>query len=305
MKVLVAGMENLHNQFGRQLKKYGLDVVHTDADPGKFPTDCDAVILVICHLSHQKFKDVKNYYKHRQTFSTNNGFSEIKRQFEDWLLGATPVKESKTAMAEAFKEAATNERPPRRYVHTQEVLDKVKTIVKECFEAGMDTRETAEYLKHEGHKKASGGDYEVVDVSGIKNRMGITLAAAKGIDQLPPALASAPLLPAVQEVKAQEHMNAAEYALVKRMELIGKVLANGNLSEERKVKLVESIYSGRMATEFTYSTRKVREHGQECIQITEISISNESDKPALTLTRAECGAIIEVLDDIKKFREGK
>lgn len=87
MKVLLSGMTNEHNQFGRAIAKYGCEVVHTNGDAGPFPTNCDAAVIVKCQTSHRKAEEVKDTYKAlgKKFFVTDVGFSPIKAAFEEWL----------------------------------------------------------------------------------------------------------------------------------------------------------------------------------------------------------------------------
>jgi hypothetical protein len=193
MKVLVAGLTNPENQFVRGLRKLGCDPVHTNADPGNFPRDADAVIIVLAQLNKNKMFKIKEVYDGRPIIVARDSFSEISNQFQEIMFNyrkpkiiAPPPKprfEPKpkfqnslgAAFAKAEPKVETQSTEPKklpekemapptnqtgRIIHDRETVQKIYRLVHECKESGLNVRETVEMLTAEGYRKANGKAYD-------------------------------------------------------------------------------------------------------------------------------------------------
>lgn len=85
VKILLAGLDTPENNYTRQIEGYGFEVIRY-AGYGKadFSTDCHAAVIVVSHLSHGDFYNVKDTYKqlNRRVFIANGGFAQVKNDFE-------------------------------------------------------------------------------------------------------------------------------------------------------------------------------------------------------------------------------
>lgn len=289
MRILLAGMNHFPNQFSRALDKYGIEVVHISGDSsGHIPSDCAAVVIGTCQASHTKYGQVKDYYKRlgRPVFVSYQSFSPIKERFETFLKTEGFMERivrraagGETVMSQAFKQA----KEPKRAVHPHEIVNKIYTIVRECFEAGMDLTQTVEMLKAEGYKKASGEEYVNADVSFIRNSLGLKARSRKVLPTTPKPVKP----PASGDIK---------------LTLISKVLDSA-LPGDRKLDLLERINRGEITKEDATISRRVRLDGNqgEGLQLFTSNILSNNDKPVIVMSKLQAAIILESLSAIHGF----
>lgn len=151
MKILLAGMQYLPNQFSRAIEKLGCEVVHTNGDPGAFPRWCDAAVIAKTQIGHRKYLDVKNDYstQGKVVFVCDHSFSTIKERFEEFVaefsmkqdtamikfekkhpqLFEKIVKGPNTVLGKAFEKAEINiVVAPKTYEQPVHPAEEVKTV---------------------------------------------------------------------------------------------------------------------------------------------------------------------------------
>lgn len=120
MRILLAGMHYVPNQFTRGIQNLGCVWKHWHGERGNLPTDCDAVVIARCQIGHTPFWQAKEAYLEmkKPIFVSNHSFAEIAEPLTNWLkdvghldeLGRPkkqPEEKRKleTAMARAFQQA--------------------------------------------------------------------------------------------------------------------------------------------------------------------------------------------------------
>lgn len=123
MKILLAGMHTTPNQFTRGIQNFGCHWVHWHGSSTReeMPTNCDAVVIAKCQISHAAFWKAKDAYlgMKKPMFISSHSFAEISSTLQQWLkdvghlddLGRVKRKEPEviiknTAMSHAFRQAA-------------------------------------------------------------------------------------------------------------------------------------------------------------------------------------------------------
>jgi len=308
MQVLMAGMHDLDNQFGRALRRYpGVEVIHTSPDPGEFTADADAVVIVKCQLSHQKFWDVKAAYKGKPVFITDLSFSPIKERFEKFLAdeGMKVPGKPDGILAQAFKTAlspktptpALKPAPEERTVmkhkkHRPEMLAKINQTIIECTNAGMGTTEVLEFLEHEGLRKASGESFRRQDIDNKKFQLRQQGRMSPGGTRAAPVSAE----------KKPRLSTPASSTADQQLELIGKVMKS-MISANLKIDLVERIQRGELTHEETPFATKVQTDLGPRLRIQVQSIYNSEPKPLVTIDKFQAVGILKLFTEIKKFAD--
>jgi hypothetical protein len=309
MKVLLSGIQYYPNQFSRQIESYGLECIHQNGDPGQFlPTDVHAVVIATSQTSHQKMWDVKDHAKRLNVplFISYTGFSQIKEQFEKWLVEANGIASRKSAttpnsaMAHAFK-LATTPPPPTPQLATPQVnkmkldpsdpssrrayANAARDLMLKGHNEGFSARQIKHLLINEGFKTNSKGDewqehniYQTINYNTVKKF----------------------------KVKAKSRTTTAPTAKLKsprpdsQMELIQKVMSS-KLPKDRKFELVEEISAGLMLTDNTVMV--VRE--EDKIKLVARNIFKEADEDLLMLDIITATAVIQSFKEIKAFVDGE
>lgn len=314
LRVLIAGIRKGDtHQAVRHLKRMGIDIEYTSGDPGeKFDINCDAVILLNFWLSHTKFAQVKNAYKNRgiPTFSIEKGqgWSHMKQEFDDWvaekheqmavLEEPPPAKAKMNVMEKAFKEAEVKAQPPvteakptriigGREVLGEEDMKKIHRITKECYEAGLSTKDTVDMLHAEGLRKVDGSEFDRSYVSTLRYRLKNNPGEAP---EVATAEASKP------QVKAPRRT----LTMTEKLELIGKVLGSA-LPQEKKLVIVDGIYKDEIYGEKFYSTKRESLQGEEIMRVFHTSIFESENKLLLILSKVQAQAIVGSIEAIKEF----
>lgn len=185
MRILLAGMNYMPNQFTRNIEALGCEVIHTSGDPGAFPRWCDAVVIAKCQ---DKFWAVKNDYlkQKKQVFIADN-FSSIRERFEKYVNGRRVIDAQRTSFGHAMlkvglvkdheliehtvEQIKTETKKeevmlkvkngfngPPKYNYDPKVKAEILKHVAEATSAGMTALETAQLLKAHGLKLADGGE---------------------------------------------------------------------------------------------------------------------------------------------------
>ena len=166
-RVLVVGGHIEDNQFVRNARALGCQVIWHNGNPGKsFPHFCEALICAKYQLSHDGFWASKASYKDKPTFIADHSWSTIKERFEffvdEWELKNKGKKQ--TVMGVAMQQAANGKdnkpevkvsteteavRPRRRRMTKAEIKSKYPAICEAIvahYKAGMWPEEAARQM---------------------------------------------------------------------------------------------------------------------------------------------------------------
>lgn len=316
MRVLLAGMKIPQNQFTRALTKYGCEVVHTDPDPGKFPTNCDAAVIAKCQISHQKFWDVVECYndQEKKVFYAVNGFSEIKKEFEVYMNQQNVVVR-KAGSQDIIRPQQPTKRPPEPFNQpkivdeTEEVSAavslrkvspksdegrertvKIRKIIKECLEAGMSNNEIADMLHAEGLYKHNGERFAANDVAAQKTTM-------RKLEILPERWGSEEGEKAPTPVVAAPTVRLSP---TEQCRLITRITTS-NLPDEEKLKRIRMVQEGLLTSEVVFEAKVVNSNFGPKLQIMRSDFARPGDELILSLTKDQAVAVKQTISEIEKF----
>jgi hypothetical protein len=161
-RVLVVGGHIEDNQFVRNARALGCQVIWHNGNPGKsFPHFCEALICAKYQLSHEGFWSAKAAYKDKPTFIADHSWSTIKERFEFWVDEWELKNKGKlTAMGVAMQQADKDKpevtkipepatAPKRRRMTMEEIKNKYPAIcdaVIAHYKAGMWPEEAARQM---------------------------------------------------------------------------------------------------------------------------------------------------------------
>lgn len=316
MRVLLAGMKLAQNQFSRAIEKYGCEVVHTNPDPGGFPVNCDAVVVAKCHLSHQKFWDVREAYKDKPIFYAVNGFSEIKEAFEMYVnqqnvvvrkagsqdiirpqqpkRPAEPFNQPKVVQEklEAEDETVSRRISPKSEEGRQHTK-RIRKIVQECLDANMSNSEIADMLHAEGLYKHNGERFQGNDVAAQKTTM-------RNLGILPEKYSARESAPETQAKSLAANSPTAKLSPTEQCRLITRITTS-NLPDEEKLKRIRMVQEGLLTSEVVFEAKTVPSSFGPKLQIMRREFARPNDELVLSLTKDQALAIKQTISEIEKF----
>lgn len=268
MKILLAGMNGTDNQFGRSLAKYGCEVIHTSADPGSFPTECDAAVIVKCQISHKKFEDVKNTYKalKKPIFVASIGFTQIKEEFESYVERMKPPPPLPTPVLKV------PEVPRRGFSNIPVMLKEEGKKVKRIIRA-EDDPDNDRYVPPEDR-------------------------------YVPPEDRSTKVAVVPVRSPAPTSTQVGETTAATQLALIDRVLSSG-LPQDQVLRLLTQIRSGEVIKEETITADQVRQDGETVLQVTKSSIFAQTESHVISLKRSQALAIAAVWSQVEDFATGE
>lgn len=267
MKILLAGMNGIDNQFGRSIAKYGCEVIHTSADPGSFPTECDATVIVKCQISHKKFEDVKNTYKalKKPIFVANTGFTQIKEEFESYVERMKPPPPLPAPVLKV------PEAPRRGFANAPAILKEESKKVKRIIRV-EDDPDNDRYVPPED-RYVPPEDRPVKAVT------------------VPVRLPTPPT-------------EVGDSAAAAQLALMDKVLSS-SLPQDRMLKLLTQIRAGEVLSEESITATQVMIDGETVLQITKSSLFVQDESLIIELTRPQALALAEVWSLVEDFATGE
>lgn len=317
MRVLVAGLKFEDNQFTRALRKqYGVDPMWTDPDSRSFPKNADLVIAVTAQLARSKLQAVREAYEGKPVFIANQGFSEIKEQFDNFLY-----EKGKAEEASAMRNRPQLEFRPRQFprkdpfnpafqalqVETKpavviqkpdvvvdesnanlknppEVMEKVYAVVSDCVKANMSARDTVEMLAAEGLAKRTGEKYVEADVYNMRVMVRRREAAMLQV----PTPVKVPDLPKPPQATTTSGKTDA-------MKLIGLVLSS-SLDQPGKLDLIAKIQAGEIQSEEVTAISM-----GEKLTLSSFNLLNPTKKIEIALTKEQADLVMKNLGSLNSF----
>jgi hypothetical protein len=320
MRILLAGMENTDNQFGRSIARLGCEVIHTSGDPGPFPTNCDAAVIAKCQISHKKFEQVKDTYKamKKPFFIASIGFTQIRDEFEAYVAKNKPApvvvaKAPEVVRRNTFVNTPTLVRvqapPPKpaeaqRKRLTSEVTDKIRQIISDCHLRGEGNPVMVAEIAKAGLKKASGEPVDAGYVSQYKFWMIKEGIIPKRDEVKSEALSTSPAKVDELVDKRVPEEEVDDAAAGRQLALLGKVFAS-NLAPDRILRLAKRIQAGEILAEESITATQAKTVNGTILQITRTSIFSDKDVPLLTLSRVQALALAQVQHQIEDFATGE
>ncbi len=333
MKVLLAGMNYLPNQFSRAIEKYGCECIHTSGDPGDFPINCDIAVIAKGHISHAKHTAVKDGYKNlgKPFLIASNGFSEIKERFEELLAmkdlkSATstsfgtrsPPPRSDTAIAEAFKRASRmksfasaveaivdDKEAVTKYVEASHAelispIEKEDPVAKKKPQSRLAEEKRAEVKKIVRECLESEMDYQ--DTLEMLAAHGLARADGKPfkIGDIGNYRTQVSKEIAAEKKSPKKHAAPAKVpdAVGKQMEMISKVMESKMIGAEYKLKLIGQIQRGEVFPLETITAVKVG----DALEIRSAHLfKGETTILKLSLVQAISLSSLGIMPDIQKF----
>lgn len=307
IRILVAGINYAPNQITRTIEKYGCVPIHVNGDKNSsFPHFCDAAIVVSSYTSHKRYHDVKEIYKRngKRCFLAGNGFSEIKEQFEKFLIekrgyampeGSQPVLAGQLTVPAAWlakeqeKENAMKEEEdkPRFRRYTPDELRQIHTVIRNK----LKITPAVEELNRLKIKKSNGTDFKYTDVAQI--RISPQYKEFIGEVTLKKEAVTAKPSPQVKQTQSEPSSDG--------MSLIQQVTVS-SLPLQEKIELIHKITLGEIRHPET--TERIIVDNQLVIERVSI-LRPKAENPHVTLTREQADLVLSNLAAINNFHEGK
>lgn len=290
MKILLAGMSYIPNNFTRAIESYGCSYEHVSGLEGrdKVPENCDAAIVAQGFCSHALMWETKGVYGKAGKpvfYAKGSGFSEIKDAFEAHLKQKGYVwGDAKTgigALAQAFEKAKEETLPKSPPPKPSPKYDRaqIEKLIREGHEAGMAQSEIAEHLRAHGLVAKNGQEISPGYVSTIRYSLGLRGTRPNG------ASVAQAKLPRAQKFSKDD--------------LISKVLS-ATMSDARKLEIIKGIHDGTITTDSAPAASVV----DDKFVITMKSITAEADRELVKLDRLQALAIVNLAADLKAFAHG-
>jgi len=281
-RILLAGMNKFPNQFTRYLSAKGCEVVHVSGDPGgHIPTDCEAVIITKCQISHEKFYKTKELYKDldKPVFITDYGITPIKERLEAFLSKFPKVTkaEPETVMATAFKK----EMPT--YMKSNDKADK---IIENDYKNSVPIRETLTKLKE--MRQPDGNPYSVNYISTLRSRLSLK------VNEKPKAEKKV-ATPAPSRERRVEQPKPDKAVKQDKGVLIYNILSSA-ISTNEKANLIWQLLTGSFIEPQVVVTKS--KDGLKFSTVHPISMER---KDFLTLSQQQATAVLQHLAQVEDF----